>query len=273
MAINFKTSSHIASILTHAARTVRNGSTLKSAREYMHYQLITRVEAGQVEGADVGHCAGAYASQAVLRSKADFLAHCDREAAYWDDVAKAAIAAQRAAKAARDAGRVEYEQQALPTTDPVELAELFRDWMNNFAAVECFADHHGFTVDQAHAVIAAGRTAHDEQAAPVIEEYRTAVLSTAHMMESDYQILTDNAAQVGSDDGLFWIHDTQAGAILRFKASYYAVGELARLGASRLLIDTILRLGKLGYQAAHFDRDADRVTGWPVDPQYADENE
>lgn len=116
-------------------------------------------------------------------------------------------------------------------------------------------------------------TAHDGQAAPVIEEYRTAVLSTAHMMEADYQILTDNAAQVGRDDGLFWIHDTQGGAILRFEASYYAVGELAGLGASRLLIDTILRLEKLGYQAAHFDRDADLVTGWPVDPQYADENE
>lgn len=110
--------------------------------------------------------------------------------------------------------------------------------------------------------------------APVIEEYRTAVLSTAHMMESDYQILTDNAAQVGSDDGLFWIHDTQAGAILRFEAACYAAAdELASLGASRLLIDTILRLEKLGYQAAHFDRDADMVTGWPVDPQYADENE
>lgn len=102
MAINFKTSSHIASILTHAARTVRNGSTLKSAREYMHYQLITRVEAGQVEGVDVGHCAGAYALQAVLRSKADFLAHCDREAAYWNDLSTLAIAAQRAAKAARE---------------------------------------------------------------------------------------------------------------------------------------------------------------------------
>ena len=264
MAINFKTSSHIASILTLAANTVRKGYTLKAAREYMRHQLITRVEAGLVEGADVGHCTGAYALQAVLRSKADFLAHCDREAAYWNDLAKAA----------RDAGRVDYEQQALPTTDQVELAELFRDWMNNFATVECFADHHGFTVDQAHAVIAAGRTAHDEQAAPVIEEYRTAVLSTAHMMESDYQILTDNAAQVGSDDGIFWIHDTQAGAILRFEASCHTAAEdLASLGASRLLIDTILRLEKLGYQAAHFDRDADRVTGWPVDPQYADENE
>ena len=216
MAINFKTSSHIAAILTHAARTVRNGSTLKSAREYMFYQLVTRVEAGQVEGADVGHCTGAYALQAALRNKADFLAHCDREAAYWDDVAKEAIAAQRAAKVARE-------------------------------------------------------TAQAQDAAPVIEEYHTAVLSTAHMMESDYQILTDNAAQVGSDDGLFWIHDTQAGAILRFKASYYAVGELAQMGASRLLIDTILRLEKLGYQAAHFDRDADRVTGWPVDPQYDNE--
>lgn len=126
------------------------------------------------------------------------------------------------------------------------------------------------------AVVAAATASPDTGAAPapVIEEYRTAVLSTAHMMESDYQILTDNAAQVGSDDGIFWIHDTQAGAILRFEASCHTAAEdLASLGASRLLIDTISRLEKLGYQAAHFDRDADRVTDWPVDPQYADENE
>lgn len=299
MAINFKTSSHIASILAHAARTVRNGSTLKSARGYMHYQLITRVEAGQVEGVDVGHCTGAYALQAVLRSKADFLAHCDREAAYWDDVAKEAITAQRAAKAAREAEDPQENnmkalkpftvvlsesddassisvRQVMAADEEVAVLAAKKEWYAdqtcgwNDEYLEDYPFHPKYW--DVIAVVAAA-TAHDEQAAPVIEEYRTAVLSTAHMMESDYQILTDNAAQVGSDDGLFWIHDTQAGAILRFKASYYAVGELASLGASRLLIDTILRLEKLGYQAAHFDRDADRVTGWPVDPQYSDENE
>ena len=131
MTINFKTSSHIASILTHAARTVRRGSTLKAAREYMHYQLVTRVEAGQVEGADVGHCTGAFSLQAVLRSKADFLAHCDREAAYWDGVAKQAIAAQRAAKAARETApaedvdpltRYDLEQAATYSDTPAEDA-------------------------------------------------------------------------------------------------------------------------------------------------------
>ncbi len=103
MTANFKTCDHIAAIYAHAARTVRNGSTLKSTREYMLYQLVTRVEAGEVEGADVGHCSGAYSLQGVLRSKADFLAHCDREAAYWSDLASAHIQAQREAKKAREA--------------------------------------------------------------------------------------------------------------------------------------------------------------------------
>lgn len=103
--ITFKTASHLASIFTHAARVVRKGSTLKSAREYMFYQLITRVES---EGLDVGanDCTGAYSLQGVLRSKADFLAHCDREAIYWNDLAKEIIQAQRDAKAKRDAESV-----------------------------------------------------------------------------------------------------------------------------------------------------------------------
>ncbi len=103
MTTNFKTCDHIAAIYAHAARTVRNGSTLKSTREYMFHQLITRVEAGEVEGADVGHCSGAYSLQGVLRSKADFLAHCDREAAYWSNLASAHIQAQREAKKAKEA--------------------------------------------------------------------------------------------------------------------------------------------------------------------------
>ena len=71
----------------------------------MFYQLITRVES---EGLDVGadDCTGAYSLQAVLRSKADFLAHCDREAAYWNDLAREIIQAQREAKAKRDAESV-----------------------------------------------------------------------------------------------------------------------------------------------------------------------
>ena len=66
------------------------------------------------------------------------------------------------------------EPAALPTTDPAKLAELYRDWVNNWITLDAFARYHGITEPQARAVIDAGRVEHERQALPVKLENVTA---------------------------------------------------------------------------------------------------
>ncbi|EPJ8158996.1 hypothetical protein M0I89_004390 [Klebsiella pneumoniae] len=44
------------------------------------------------------------------------------------------------------------------------LAELYRDWMNNYLSVSAFAEDYGITVPQAEMTIAKGREIHDSHA-------------------------------------------------------------------------------------------------------------
>ena len=97
--------------------------------------------------------------------------------------------------------------------------------------------------------------------APRIEEYRTAVLSTAHMMPRDWDLLAENAIDTATDNGLFWVHDTPCGSILRFAASADWQQELTDIGASVMLTTVIHALAGMGFHAAHFDRDADTIEG------------
>lgn len=110
------------------------------------------------------------------------------------------------------------------------------------------------------------RAANDAPAAPTparpkVEEYKTAVLSTAHMMPRDWDLLAENAIDTATDNGLFWVHDTPCGSILRFAASADWQQELTDIGASVMLITAINALESMGFHAAHFDRDADTVEG------------
>ncbi|HBL6736664.1 TPA: hypothetical protein LSH72_004054 [Klebsiella oxytoca] len=50
------------------------------------------------------------------------------------------------------------------------LAELYRDWMNNYLSVAAFADDYGITEAQAELTIAKGRMVHNA-AAEWLEEF------------------------------------------------------------------------------------------------------
>jgi hypothetical protein len=53
------------------------------------------------------------------------------------------------------------------------LAELYRDWMNNYLSVSAFAEDYGITVPQAEMTIAKGRMVH-EAAAEWLKEFNKA---------------------------------------------------------------------------------------------------
>lgn len=44
-----------------------------------------------------------------------------------------------------------------------KLAKLWREYVNDFISVEGFANHHGFTLEQAFDIIDRGRTAHHDR--------------------------------------------------------------------------------------------------------------
>lgn len=47
---------------------------------------------------------------------------------------------------------------------PNDLAEVYRDWMNNYLSVADFAEDYGITIAQAEVAIAKGREIHDAHA-------------------------------------------------------------------------------------------------------------
>lgn len=42
-----------------------------------------------------------------------------------------------------------------------ELATLYRDYLNNFLTIGCFADYHGFSDDDALSIVRIGRIVHE----------------------------------------------------------------------------------------------------------------
>lgn len=446
---DIQTAEHIAAILDNAQRHVVRGSTLTSEREYMHYQLVQRIENGELPQVDPVRCQHAHDDFCTIRTKAAFVEACKDRAAELYATANSQRAEKRAAmKAAKDAQiladdkpdwmlptRAELEQDyeqsttaeerattlqilrefdaavpagtvareaiqcedstgrkgcflfvrvnglreavspvfansaalfdwckaygwkdngdgvtftrnpvqtyeskqaaldsgdfnhgamsaamlesairrgevqivpAAPEAEPAQnlrgtgwhitplnhtpgaVAELVLSdqkvgnivWSTAFVSegghlfrVQLGTETHGFNERDSALNWAAHRLAELAGAnkaanvAPMIEEYRTAVISTAHMMPRDYDTLAEHAIDVATDNGLFWVHDTPCGAILRFSASHDWQQELTDIGASVLLITTINALESLGFHAAHFDRDADTVTGLDIDPQ------
>ena len=47
---------------------------------------------------------------------------------------------------------------------PEQLADLFRDYFNNFINIETFATYHQISETEARKIIKAGRTYHKQQA-------------------------------------------------------------------------------------------------------------
>ena len=43
-----------------------------------------------------------------------------------------------------------------------QKAEMFRDWVNNFLTVDCFADYYGISRGEAETAIEEGRIIHHE---------------------------------------------------------------------------------------------------------------
>ncbi|MGK2894990.1 hypothetical protein [Klebsiella michiganensis] len=99
----------------------------------------------------------------------------------------------------------------------------------------------------------------------ITESYKVAVISTAHVTQADSEILPQISFDPISDRGLNWIHGTEYGWIVR--AGMAGGGWKLKLrseGVTWPTIENIEKVLNVGFDAVHFDRDADTIDGLQV---------
>lgn len=96
----------------------------------------------------------------------------------------------------------------------------------------------------------------------ITESYKTAVISTAHVTQTDSEILPQICFDPITDRGHNWIHGTEYGWIVR--AGLHAESwkeSLREEGISWSTIENIEKVLSAGFEAVQFDRDADTIDG------------
>ncbi|WP_118860497.1 hypothetical protein [Raoultella ornithinolytica] len=94
----------------------------------------------------------------------------------------------------------------------------------------------------------------------ITESYKTAVISTAHVTQPDSEILPQISFDPLTDRGLNWVHGTEYGWIVRIPQIGSVWKEKLRdYGVTWATIENIEKVIEAGFDAVHFDRDADTV--------------
>ncbi|EGK0163508.1 hypothetical protein IOJ68_001051 [Salmonella enterica] len=98
----------------------------------------------------------------------------------------------------------------------------------------------------------------------ITESYKTAVISTAHVTAADSERLPIACFDPLSDRGLNWVHGTKYGWIVRagMRGNDWKE-ELREYGISEETISNIQTIVDAGFDAVHFDCDAELVDGLP----------
>jgi hypothetical protein len=94
------------------------------------------------------------------------------------------------------------------------------------------------------------------------ETSRTAIISTAHVTQPDSVRLHQISFEPLTDRGLNWVHSTGFGWIIRageVRGDWKA--KLSEFGISAPTIKNIEKVIKAGFDAVHFDRNADVIDG------------
>lgn len=91
-------------------------------------------------------------------------------------------------------------------------------------------------------------------------QYKTAVISTAHVNSNDADIIQGLCYNTETEQGLYFIHGTVDGWIVRAHAAESAwKKELAIVGVSEGAINNIQMVLDDGFDVVHFDAGADLV--------------
>lgn len=95
------------------------------------------------------------------------------------------------------------------------------------------------------------------------ESYKTAVISTAHVTALDSERFPMACFDPISDRGLNWVHGTEYGWIVRIAESSNGrwKSALRNHGITWATIENIEKVLAAGFDAVHFDRDAELVDG------------
>lgn len=95
---------------------------------------------------------------------------------------------------------------------------------------------------------------------------RCAVISNAHMTQSDSEILDSLSPMMsGEDRACHWMHPTRYGILIRLSASSDTMGELRRAGLSDDFCHFVTYLTEqCQVSMIHFDADADLLKGFSV---------
>ncbi|EFS1406477.1 hypothetical protein JGG35_20375 [Salmonella enterica subsp. enterica serovar Litchfield] len=96
----------------------------------------------------------------------------------------------------------------------------------------------------------------------ITESYKTAVISTAHVTQHDSECLPNICFDPLTDRGLNWVHGTEYGWIVRagMRGNDWKE-ELRDYGVTWQTIENIQKILDAGFDAIHFDCDADIVDG------------
>ena len=99
----------------------------------------------------------------------------------------------------------------------------------------------------------------------ITESYKVAVISTAHVTQADSEILPQISFDPITDRGHNWIHGTEYGWIVRagMRGNDWKE-ELREYGISEETISNIQTIVDAGFDAVHFDCDAELVDGLPA---------
>ncbi|WP_242449168.1 hypothetical protein [Klebsiella pneumoniae] len=99
----------------------------------------------------------------------------------------------------------------------------------------------------------------------ITEDYKTAVISTAHVIADDSEQWPIACFDPITDRGLNWVHGTEYGWIVRvgMRDNSWA-DELRTFNISEAAIANIKMILDAGYDVVHFDRDAELVDGMPA---------
>ncbi len=97
------------------------------------------------------------------------------------------------------------------------------------------------------------------------EVYKTAMISTAHVTQADSEILPQICFDPITDRGHNWIHGAEYGWIVRAGLRAESWKEsLREEGISWSTIENIEKVLNAGFDAVHFDVDAETVDGLQI---------
>jgi len=106
--LNVATADHISSVCGHAIRDVQNNRTLKATRDYLEFQLLTRIKSADSSLKDIHawHCRRTLIILHKCRTRAGFIAaaqkHMDTFAAFSHEQREAQRAALKAEKPGKE---------------------------------------------------------------------------------------------------------------------------------------------------------------------------